>query len=94
MRIRCGCRDTRAASRRRCIGKWLKSRGNRDKVLIATKLGVEVVPGEQGLSRQYMQKAVERSLQRLNTDYIDLYQSHRDDAEHAHRGDARRVSAS
>jgi len=61
------------------IGRWLKSRGNRDKVIIATKLGVEVVPGEQGLSRQYMQKAVERSLQRLNTDYIDLYQSHRDD---------------
>ena len=62
------------------IGKWLKSRGKRDKVIIATKLGVEVVPGEQGLSRQYMQKAVERSLKRLNTDYIDLYQSHRDDA--------------
>jgi aryl-alcohol dehydrogenase-like predicted oxidoreductase len=61
------------------IGKWLKSRGNRDKVLIATKFGVEVVPGEQGLSRQYMLKAVERSLTRLNTDYIDLYQSHRDD---------------
>jgi aryl-alcohol dehydrogenase-like predicted oxidoreductase len=61
------------------IGKWVKSRGNRDKVLIATKLGVEVVPGEQGLSRQYMLKAVERSLARLQTDYIDLYQSHRDD---------------
>jgi aryl-alcohol dehydrogenase-like predicted oxidoreductase len=62
------------------IGKWVKARGNRDKVLIATKLGVEVVPGESGLSRAYMQKAVERSLKRLNTDYIDLYQSHRDDA--------------
>ena len=44
------------------IGKWVKARGNRDKVLIATKLGVEVVPGESGLSRAYMQKAVERSL--------------------------------
>jgi len=61
------------------IGRWLKARGNRDQVLIATKLGVEVVPGESGLSRAYMQKAVERSLKRLNTDYIDLYQSHRDD---------------
>jgi aryl-alcohol dehydrogenase-like predicted oxidoreductase len=61
------------------LGKWLKARGNRDKVLIATKLGVEVVSGESGLSRAYMQKAVERSLKRLNTDYIDLYQSHRDD---------------
>lgn len=61
------------------LGKWLKSRGNREKVLIATKLGVEVVPGEMGLSRDYMRKAVERSLQRLQTDYIDLYQAHRDD---------------
>jgi aryl-alcohol dehydrogenase-like predicted oxidoreductase len=61
------------------IGRWMKARGNRDKVLIATKLGVEVVPGESGLSRAYMQKAVERSLKRLDTDYIDLYQSHRDD---------------
>ena len=61
------------------LGKWLKARGNRDKVLIATKLAVEIVPGESGLSRAYMQKAVERSLQRLQTDYIDLYQSHRDD---------------
>ena len=61
------------------IGKWVKARGNRDKVLIATKLGVEVVPGESGLSPAYMRKAVERSLERLNTDYIDLYQSHRDD---------------
>jgi aryl-alcohol dehydrogenase-like predicted oxidoreductase len=62
------------------LGKWLKSRGNRERVLIATKLGVEVVPGEQGLSRDYMMRAVERSLQRLQTDYIDLYQSHVDDA--------------
>ena len=44
------------------IGKWLKARGNRDKVLIATKFAVEIVPGESGLSRAYMRKAVERSL--------------------------------
>ena len=61
------------------IGKWMKSRGNREKVLVATKFAVEIVPGESGLSRAYMQKAVERSLKRLQTDYIDLYQSHRDD---------------
>ena len=61
------------------IGRWLKARGNRDKVLIATKFAVEVVPGESGLSRAYMRKAIERSLQRLGTDYVDLYQSHRDD---------------
>lgn len=62
------------------IGKWLSKRGGRDKVLIATKLGMEIAPGEQGLSKAYILRAVERSLQRLQTDYIDLYQSHRDDA--------------
>ena len=61
------------------IGNWLKKSGKRGKVLIATKLGVEMGPGETGLSRAYMKRAVERSLARLQTDYIDLYQSHRDD---------------
>jgi aryl-alcohol dehydrogenase-like predicted oxidoreductase len=61
------------------IGKWLKARGNRDKVILATKLGIEMAPGKKGLSRAYMQTAVEDSLRRLQTDYIDLYQSHRDD---------------
>jgi len=63
------------------IGKWLKARGNRDKVVLATKLGIEMAPGKKGLSRAYMQTAVEDSLRRLQTDYIDLYQSHRDDPE-------------
>lgn len=63
------------------IGNWLAKSGKRDKVIIATKLGVEMGPGEQGLSRAYMMKAVERSLARLKTDYIDLYQAHRDDTE-------------
>jgi len=62
------------------IGNWLSKRGGRDKVLIATKLGMEIAPGEQGLSKAYILRAVERSLKRLQTDYIDLYQSHRDDA--------------
>ena len=61
------------------IGHWLKSRGGRDKVIVATKLGIEMAPGKKGLSRKYMMQAVEDSLQRLQTDYIDLYQSHRDD---------------
>jgi aryl-alcohol dehydrogenase-like predicted oxidoreductase len=61
------------------IGKWLKARGNRDRVIIATKLGNEMGPGKRGLSRRYMMQAVEDSLRRLQTDYIDLYQSHRDD---------------
>ncbi len=63
------------------IGNWLAKRGGRDKVLIATKLGVEMAPGEQGLSRAYIFREVERSLARLKTDYIDLYQSHKDDTE-------------
>lgn len=61
------------------IGKWLKQSGKRDKVLIATKLGMEMGPGDIGLSRAYMVKAVEASLQRLQTDRIDLYQAHKDD---------------
>jgi aryl-alcohol dehydrogenase-like predicted oxidoreductase len=63
------------------IGNWLEKRGNRDKVLIATKLGVEMGPGDSGLSRAYIMRAVDRSLARLKTDYIDLYQAHRDDTE-------------
>ena len=63
------------------IGKWLKARGNRDKIVLATKLGIEMGPDKKGLSRVYMQTAVEASLRRLQTDYIDLYQSHRDDPE-------------
>jgi len=61
------------------LGKWLKSRGKRSQVIIATKVGMEMGAAEQGLSRAYILRAVERSLQRLGTDYIDLYQSHRDD---------------
>src|SRR5580698_7099771 len=61
------------------LGRWMKARGNRDKVIVATKLGFEMGPGMKGLSRTYMMRAVEASLRRLQTDYIDLYQSHRDD---------------
>lgn len=61
------------------IGRWLERRGRRDDVVIATKLGMDMGPNMQGLSRKYMLEAVERSLARLNTDYIDLYQAHRDD---------------
>ena len=63
------------------IGNWLQKKGGRDKVVIATKVGVEMAPGESGLSKAYILREVERSLGRLKTDYIDLYQSHRDDAE-------------
>ncbi|MEL4071353.1 aldo/keto reductase [Ochrobactrum sp. GPK 3] len=63
------------------IGNWLKSRGLRDKVVIATKVGSEMGPNEKGLSPAYIRKAVDASLKRLQTDYIDLYQSHWDDPE-------------
>ena len=61
------------------IGKWLKQGGRRDKVIIATKVGLEMGPQMKGLSKAYILRAVEDSLRRLQTDYIDLYQSHRDD---------------
>lgn len=61
------------------IGRWLKERGNRDKVVIATKVGSEMGPDKKGLSAKYIEQAVEDSLQRLQTDYIDLYQTHYDD---------------
>ena len=65
------------------IGKWLKRSGKRDKVLINTKVGVDItvkkMPGEINLKRDYILREVEESLQRLQTDYVDLYQAHRDD---------------
>jgi aryl-alcohol dehydrogenase-like predicted oxidoreductase len=62
------------------MGKWLKQRGVRDKVIIATKVGMEMGADEKGLAKAYILKEVEQSLKRLQTDYIDLYQSHIDDA--------------
>lgn len=63
------------------LGSWMKSRGNREKMLIATKVGMEMGPERKGLKADYIVTAVEDSLRRLQTDYIDLYQSHRDDME-------------
>lgn len=61
------------------LGKWFARGGKRDKVVLATKVGMDMGDGKQGLAPQYIEQAVEASLQRLQTDYIDLYQSHRDD---------------
>jgi aryl-alcohol dehydrogenase-like predicted oxidoreductase len=61
------------------IGDWLKRRGKRDDVIIATKVGSEMAPRKKGLSKAYILRAADESLRRLGTDYIDLYQSHRDD---------------
>ncbi len=63
------------------LGKWLKRGGNRKKVFIATKVGMEMGPGKKGLSKPYILRAAEGSLKRLKTDYIDLYQAHADDPE-------------
>jgi aryl-alcohol dehydrogenase-like predicted oxidoreductase len=61
------------------IGHWLRSSGKRDQVLIATKVGKPMAPDRKGLSPAYIARAVEDSLQRLQTDVIDLYFSHEDD---------------
>ncbi len=61
------------------IGQWFAARKNREKVILATKVGSPMGEGRKGLSRKYIREEVEESLRRLQTDYIDLYQSHRDD---------------
>ncbi|MCC8979827.1 aldo/keto reductase [Bradyrhizobium acaciae] len=61
------------------IGKWMKARGNRDRVILATKVGMDMGDGKVGLKPDYIARAVEDSLRRLQTDFIDLYQSHKDD---------------
>jgi aryl-alcohol dehydrogenase-like predicted oxidoreductase len=88
------------------IGKWLKRSLKRQRVIIATKVGSEMGPGKKGLSKAYILAAVEDSLQRLQTDYIDLYQSHIDDpdtgldetleayAQLLHQGKVRAIGAS
>src|SRR5947209_517 len=61
------------------LGKWFRQGGKRDKVVLATKVGMEMGPDAKGLSRAHIFRAVEESLRRLQTDAIDLYQSHVDD---------------
>ncbi len=59
------------------IGNWMKKRGNRDKMIIATKVGGDMGQGR-NTSKKYILEEVEASLRRLRTDYIDLYQTHWD----------------
>ncbi len=63
------------------IGQWLAASGKRDRVVLATKVGKPMGDGQVGLSRRYIRQAVEASLRRLQTDRIDLYQSHDDDTD-------------
>ena len=63
------------------IGEWMKSRGNRDRIVVITKVGSPMGPGKKGLSARYIAEAAEASLKRLRTDAIDLYLSHWPDPE-------------
>lgn len=63
------------------IGKWLKQSSKRDRVLIATKSGLDMGNGRKGLSKKHILRSADESLARLRTDYIDLYQSHTEDKE-------------
>ncbi|MEZ5560342.1 MAG: aldo/keto reductase [Pseudomonadales bacterium] len=62
----------------RIIGTWMQTRGNRDRLILATKCWAPTRrgPNSYGLSRQHIVEAVEESLRRLQTDYLDLYQAH------------------
>jgi aryl-alcohol dehydrogenase-like predicted oxidoreductase len=62
------------------IGRWLQKSGQRNKVLIATKVGLDLGEGRTGLSRRWIRQAAHDSLRRLQVDHIDLYQAHQDDA--------------
>jgi aryl-alcohol dehydrogenase-like predicted oxidoreductase len=62
------------------IGTWLKKSGKRDRIVLATKVGKPMGDDKIGLSKKYITEAVDASLKRLQTDVIDLYQSHDDDA--------------
>lgn len=61
------------------IGKWMKEKKNRHEIVLTTKVGSDMGNGKKGLKKEYVLKAVEDSLRRLQTDYLDLYQTHFDD---------------
>ena len=61
------------------IGQWMKDRGVRDRVVLITKGGLAMGEGMEGLGGDYLPRACEASLRRLQTDYIDVYMSHRSD---------------
>jgi aryl-alcohol dehydrogenase-like predicted oxidoreductase len=63
------------------LGNWMKARGNRSRVLVFTKVGADMGQGKRDLSAKWIAEEVEASLKRLQTDVIDLYQSHWPDAD-------------
>lgn len=58
------------------IGKWMRARGSRNKVMLATKVGSDMGQGHRDLSAKWIAEEVDNSLRRLGVDHIDLYQSH------------------
>lgn len=71
-----GCRGGESET---AIGAWLKERGNRDRVLLSSKLGFDYPESDGGLSATEIERECERSLKRLGTDRLDIYYAHRDD---------------
>jgi aryl-alcohol dehydrogenase-like predicted oxidoreductase len=63
------------------IGEWMQLRKNRDNMIIATKVGGDMGDDKKGVSKKYILEAIDASLTRLKTDYVDLYQTHFDDEE-------------
>lgn len=64
------------------IGNWMKARNNRNKIILATKVGSDMDGnGKKNLSKKYIMEAIDASLLRLKTDFVDMYQSHYDDLE-------------
>jgi aryl-alcohol dehydrogenase-like predicted oxidoreductase len=63
------------------LGHWLEESGRRDELLIATKVGMRTASGARGLSAPHIRESIAGSLRRLETDHVDLYQAHEDDAE-------------
>ncbi|MGI8771322.1 MAG: aldo/keto reductase [Acidobacteriaceae bacterium] len=63
------------------LGKWMKQRGNRERIVLATKVGMDMGDGNQGLSKKHIVASIDDSLRRLQTDRVDLYQAHKDDKE-------------
>lgn len=61
------------------LGKWLRLRGNRDKLIIATKVGFDRHGKGQGLKKEQIEYWIDESLRKLNTDYVDVYYAHTDD---------------
>ena len=79
-----------AGESERIIGRWMAARGNRDRLVIATKVGMSA--GSAGaVARTTIRRGIEGSLERLGVDTVDLYYAHRDDPGHAARGDAGRL---